>query len=145
MINGSFMAKPKRSTSAIKHIRAFLDATERIGIERVTMLAMDPEKIYDTTLNVTCTHYRISRGQLLGRSPSKRKDSIFVLIYVLYRDYNFRMVDIAQLIKRDVSVVKKYVKKFTNLDVNHPTDKAMWDNYEAVSKKSKTLLKGHGQ
>jgi hypothetical protein len=134
----------KRNSSSIL-IEVLLKAIDKIGLKKtIQVLQIVHDKTYENKQLIelvilnTCNHFGISEHTLIkGRKNiPERTNAIGVCAVLLLRLCNLSQREISELLKKDPTLINKYIHKFQSLDENFKDDKEVLKKMELISNES---------
>lgn len=96
----------------------------------------DNKKAIDTIVLVTCNHFGISQSTLVkGRKNiPNRTNAIGVCAVLLLRMCKISQREISNILRKDPTLINKYIKKYESLDINFKDDLEVLNKMEAIKK-----------
>lgn len=126
-------------------IEVLLKTIDKLGISKtievleVSHTYNDSEKrLIRTIVVTTCKHFDIDEKTLLnGRKNSpNRTNAIGVCSVLLLRMCEITQREIADILKKDATLINRYIKKYQNLDVNFKADAVVLAKMEEIKTES---------
>ena len=118
-------------TNSISLIEELLKTIDRVGIKSTIESLKDTQHILDGNQILqkfivieTCKEFNVAQNTLLqGRKNTpNRTNAIGVCSILLKRHCKITQSEIGIILRKDVSNINKYIKKFNNLDSKFKTD-----------------------
>jgi len=141
-LNFSFILKGKSAHL----IEVLLKTIDKIGISKTIQVLEvshnynDSEaRLIKTIVITTCKHFDIDEKTLLnGRKNSpNRTNAIGVCSVLLFRMCDITQREISDILKKDATLINRYIKKYQNLDQNFRLDAIVLSKMESI--KDETL------
>jgi len=132
----------KRNSSTIL-IEVLLKTIDKMGIKKTIQVlevsqnySDDNKKAIDTIVLVTCNHFGISQSTLVkGRKNiPNRTNAIGVCAVLLLRMCKISQREISNILRKDPTLINKYIKKYESLDINFKDDLEVLNKMEAIKK-----------
>ena len=126
---------PKKALS-VELLEELLKSVEKIGLKRTLgvlkfsqiEILKHENSLSDFIIATICNEYTITKPQLVNGTShfdSKRVEALTICSSLLYRHCNLTQSDIGFILKKDNSVISKYLKKLKTLNVNFINDKTL--------------------
>lgn len=105
-------------------------------IARESIINTD-EALQEYIISICCNAFSISKKDLISSDTTSRSktDCISVCSYLLSFHLGMKQTKIMTVIKRDNSVISKYIKRISLLDINHPSDKPLIKTIDLLNEK----------
>jgi hypothetical protein len=122
-------------------IEILLKTIDKMGIKRtIQVLEIShngfdgQESLVKLIIGNTCLEFGITEKTLMqGRKNSpNRTDAVGVVSVLLLRMCNLTQRQVALLLKKDPTLINKYIKKFESLDSNFKEDAKVMDKMENI-------------
>ncbi len=126
---------------------------DKLGIKRTTqiletsiVLHKDNKHIVSSILINTCQTFNISEHILINgrKNIANRTNAIGVCCLLLTEILNLNQTEIGKILKKDVSNINKYLKKFKKLDENFKEEKIIIDKINLIKEITLENLKNNG-
>lgn len=120
----------KRNSSTIL-IEVLLRTIDKMGIKKTIQVLEvsqnytdDNKRLIDLILINTCNHFGITQNTLLNgrKNIANRTNALGVCIILLLRMCKISQREISEILRKDPSLINKYLHKYENLDVNFKND-----------------------
>ena len=130
----------KRNSSTIL-IEVLLKTIDKMGIKKTIQVLEvsqnyndDSKRMIDTIVLVTCNHFGISQSTLIkGRkNVANRTNAIGVCAVLLLRLCNLSLREIADILRKDPTLINKYIRKIDTLDLNFKEEIDVVTKMEAI-------------
>ena len=126
-MNFSFILKAKSA----QLIEILLKTIDKIGISK-TIQVLEVSHNFDdsqarlikTIVITTCKHFDIDEKILLNgrKNSANRTNAIGVSSVLLFRMCDITQREISDILKKDATLINRYIKKYQNLDPNFKLD-----------------------
>ena len=136
-----------------KLIEVLLKTIDRVGIKQtiesleITEIHITENKVLqDAIIGLTCKHFSISKKMLIAgrRNIPNRTNAIGVCCVMLSRHCKITQRDIGKILRKEVSNVNKYIKKYQELDENFKEDKEVLKIMQTIENEiSEFLINGN--
>ena len=114
-------------------LEVLLESIESLGVKRtLQVLKTSKNKLFISDDNITkfiiasvCKEYDLTLDELKSSNShydSKRVEASSILSYLLYNHCKLTQVQIGMILKKDNSVISKYLKRINTLDVKFQPD-----------------------
>ncbi len=126
---------------------------DKLGIKRTTqiletsiVLHKDNKHIVSSILINTCQTFNISEHILINgrKNIANRTNAIGVCCLLLTDILNLSQTEIGKILKKDVSNINKYLKKFKKLDENFKEEKIIIDKINLIKEITLENIKDNG-
>jgi len=126
-------------------IEVLLKTIDKMGISKtIEVLEVShnyndsQSRLIKTIVINTCKHFDINETILLkGRKNTQnRTNAIGVCSVLLLRHCGISQREIADILKKDATLINRYVKKFTNLDIKFKMDAIVLEKMEQIKDES---------
>ena len=141
-MNFSFILKGKSA----QLIEVLLKTIDKIGISK-TIQVLEVSHNYNdsqtrlikTIVITTCKHFDIDEKILLNgrKNSANRTNAIGVCSLLLYRMCDISQREISDILKKDATLINRYIKKYQNLDPNFKPDGIVLEKMNSI--KNETL------
>ena len=126
---------------------------DKLGIKRTTqiletsiVLHKDNKHIVSSILINTCQTFNISEHILINgrKNIANRTNAIGVCCLLLTDILNLSQTEIGKILKKDVSNINKYLKKFKKLDENFKEERILIDKINLIKEITLENIKDNG-
>ena len=126
---------------------------DKLGIKRSTqiletsiVLHKDNKHIVSSILINTCQTFNISEHILINgrKNIANRTNAIGVCCLLLTDILNLSQTEIGKILKKDVSNINKYLKKFKKLDENFKEERILIDKINLIKEITLENIKDNG-
>lgn len=126
-LNFSFILKAKSA----QLIEVLLKTIDKIGISKTIQVLEVSHNFNDsqarlikTIVITTCKHFDIDEKILLNgrKNSANRTNAIGVSSVLLFRMCDITQREISDILKKDATLINRYIKKYQNLDPNFKLD-----------------------
>jgi hypothetical protein len=130
-----------KNNNSKKLIEVLLKTIDRVGIKQtieslqITEIHITENKVLqDAIIGLTCKHFQISKKMLIAgrRNIPNRTNAIGICALLLSRYCKITQRDIGKILRKEVSNVNKYIKKYQDLDVNFKEDKEIIQKMQLI-------------
>lgn len=138
----------KRNSSTIL-IEVLLKTIDKMGIKKTIQVLEvsqnyndDNKRKIETILLVTCNHFGISQTTLIkGRkNVPNRTNAIGVCAVLLLRLCNLSQREVADILRKDPTLINKYIRKIDTLDFNFKEEFEVINKMELIKADIKKQL-----
>lgn len=100
-------------------------------------LASDKETLLrEFIISTVCFCFSVSKKELLsGKSTTERTNALAICSYELKKNIGCSLSSISFVLKKDSSVISRYIKRVNSLDENYKEDKILLDKQAQIRKK----------
>lgn len=130
----------KRNSSTIL-IEVLFKAIDKMGIKKTIQVLEvsqnytdDNKRLIELVLINTCNHFNISQSILINsrKNIASRTNAIGVCSILLLRMCKLSQREISSILRKDPSLINKYIKKYESLDMNFKDDALIIDKIEQI-------------
>jgi len=141
LLNYSFDLKGKSAYL----IEVLLKTIDKIGISKtIEVLEVSHNysdskaRLIKTIVITTCKHFDIDEKTLLNgrKNTPSRVNAIGVCSVLLVQMCEVTQREVADILKKDATLVNRYIKKYQNLDVNWKADAIILEKMSSIKQES---------
>jgi hypothetical protein len=132
-----------------------LKSIDSVGLDITIQTLQNAQNFTDDTIilqdyiiNTTCSHFSFKVSNLyLGKNNTEKSMILGLIAYLLFTNLDFSQIKIANILKKDNSVISKHIKKLSTLDNKHIVDLEMIKNIKILNlqiKEFKNKIKNNG-
>jgi len=108
-----------------------LEYAQTTGVDHILILQ-------EFIIKTSCDAFSITRAKLLcGKSDRNKTNAIATSSYFLSNHLGYSQAKISSVVKKDNSVISKYIKRINNLDTHHLADQEMLLTLNRLNKQIK--------
>ena len=109
-------------------------AEQQPSSQNVDATYTENKVLQDAIVGLTCKYFEISKKMLIAgrKNISNRTNAIGVCALLLSRYCKITQRDIGKILRKEVSNVNKYIKKYQDLDINFKEDKEVIQKMQLI-------------
>jgi len=140
----------EKRNSSTQLIEVLLKSIDKMGIKKTIQIlevsqnfSDDNKSLIETIIVVTCNHFNISHSVLINgrKNIPNRTNAIGICAVLLLRICKLSQREISAILKKDASLINKYIKRFDNLDSNFKDDLELKNKMNSIRTEVQTQIK----
>jgi len=140
----------EKRNSSTQLIEVLLKSIDKMGIKKTIQIlevsqnfSDDNKRLIETTIVVTCNHFNITHSVLLSgrKNIPNRTNAIGICAVLLLRICKLSQREISAILKKDASLINKYIKRYDNLDMNFKDDLELANKMNTIRNEIESQIK----